>query len=102
VSLDKPAAHVVDVGLDLALGLGAVGFAQPHRKTVVVGASQSLRVEELALESLAASDVSFDDRLGAVVEDLFGHAPEVGEGGPVATPESDQVHRAHHRAEGVS
>jgi hypothetical protein len=48
-----------------------------RRKPVVAGRGQSLRVQKLALQAAPSADVAFDDRLGAVVEDLSRRSSEV-------------------------
>ena len=97
----QPLANVGDVGLDLALGLGPVGLAEPQREAVVMRRRQPPRMKHVLAQAPFATDVGADDGLGTVIEQLAWDAAEVPERCPVAGPERDEVLGAGQRAERV-
>ena len=97
-ALEEVLADVAEGPLDLALGLGPVGFAGLGGKTVVTGEIDQGPVEDYLTFRVLADDRGFH----AVVEDLPWHAAEVVEGRQVAAHDFIQALARHEAGEEVT
>ena len=75
LSLQEGIPDIAHSPLDLALGLGMIGLADPWRISIASGEVQQRGVEDDFFPVMFQCD-----DLGVVIEDLFGDATEEGEG----------------------